>query len=71
MKAAFYKVWWALFFFERERIGFFHPPLEKTVYTPVFMLYLNQTKGAVALAQAVLTGLLGSWNERTRPTEWD
>lgn len=27
--------------------------------------------GAFFSAPAVLTGLLGSWNERTRPTKWD
>lgn len=32
--------------------------------------FLNEG-GCFSLAQAVLTGLLGSWNESTKPTKWD
>lgn len=65
-------------FFPLERAWlFFESLLEKTqtslhhLHFCVFKKNERWGGGGVAPAHAVLTGLLGSWNERTRATKWD
>lgn len=51
---------------------FFVGSAQLSASTSVFISYCKKKKkkkGAVFSARAVLTGLLGSWNERTRPTK--
>lgn len=60
-------------------LGFFDPPFREnsdSLHLCFHFVSLKKNEvgggGGVFLpAQAVLTGLLGSWNERTRPTKWD
>lgn len=69
-----------------KRFAFLIPPFSVGLFSQLFSPRLcfdfvsreeeedggKKMKGGVFFsAPAVLTGLLGSWNERTRPTKWD